>query len=297
MIAFLSAIEPLRIANRFSNNFYDWLIFSANGGAVTASNGMKVMTDNDIQAAVDIKVLFVCSGFEPLEPTVDNVADKLRELSLHGIALGAIDTGCYLLAASGLLSNYRATLHWESIAAFKETYPQVKVSYGLFEFDRDRYTCAGGTAAMDMMLHLITRTYDDKLAIKASEQLLHERIRNPADNQRMHLFLRLGVNNKKLLTAVETMERNLENPLPAPQLADICNLSLRQLERLFKQHLGTTPIGYYLQLRLERAQQMLQQTDMNIVAIAIACGFGSMAYFSRAYRKHFACSPSQDRSN
>lgn len=295
MMAFLSAVEPLRVANRFGGPLFSWRVLSTDGKPVTASNGMTMVADAPLQRLNDLAMLFVCSGFEPTHYASDALRATLRELAAYGVALGAIDTGSYLLADAGLLHGYKATMHWESISAFSETFQGTTVTDGLFEIDRDRYTCAGGTASMDLMLHLIAREHGDALAVAVSEQFLHERIRNPADDQRMSLYARLGTRNSGLLKAVGAMERHIEQPLAADELAAVAALSLRQLERLFTKHLHDTPMGYYTTLRLGRARQLLLQTDMTVLAVAMACGFGSVAHFSRAYRARFGCAPSLDK--
>lgn len=296
MMAFLSAVEPLRVANRFGGGeLFAWRIFSEDGQPVTASNGMTVMTEALTTGADTLPTLIACSGFEPARYASRGLLSWLRRLASRGAALGAIDTGCYLLAAAGLLDGYRVTLHWESASPFSEAFPGITVTGELFEIDRDRFTCAGGTAAMDMMLHMIGRRHGQDLAIAVSEQFIHDRIRGRSDHQRMTLCARLGIHNAKLLRVVEAMERHIEEPLGAEALANLGGVSLRQLERLFATHLHDTPVGYYLKLRLDRGRQFLQQTGMSVLAVALACGFGSAERFSRAYRARFGRPPREDR--
>ncbi len=187
------------------------------------------------------------------------------------------------------------TLHWESASPFSEVFPGMTVTDELFEIDRDRFTCAGGTAAMDLMLRRIAGRHGQQLAVAVSEQFIHDRIRRHSDHQRMTACARLGIHNAKLLKVMEAMERHIEEPLPAQALATLGGVSLRQLERLFAAHVHDTPVGYYLKLRLDRARQLLQQTSMSVLAVALACGFGSAARFSRAYRARFGRPPREDR--
>ena len=209
--------------------------------------------------------------------------------------LGGLDTGTHVLARAGLLNGYRATLHWENLPAFTEEFPDIETSAELFEIDRKRVTCSGGTAAIDMMLHVIWTEHGQALAMGVSEQLLHDRIRSPGDHQRMALGLRLGVRHPKLLTIVEAMEQAVEEPLSLDRLAGLGGISRRQLERLFRAHLGDTPTGYYLKLRLRRARHLLEQTEMSVLQVGTACGFASAPYFSRAYRGLFGRPPREDR--
>jgi AraC family carnitine catabolism transcriptional activator len=296
MMAFSSALEPLRVANVIDGReLYRWRVFSRDGAPVEASNGMAVLAEGSIVDAPKVDTMFVCASHAP-EDTMDRATLAwLRRLPLAGVTLGALDTGAWFLAHAGLLNGYRATVHWEWQDAFAEKFPDVDVRNSLFEIDRGRLTCAGGTAALDMMLHLIGLEFGHGLAVDISEQFIHERIRAPEDAQRMAPGQRLGVTDPKLEAVITAMEENLEEPLPAADLATIAGVSERQLERLFRRSLGCAPTRYYLDLRLRRARILLGQTRMPVMEVALACGFASPAHFSRSYRTHFGHAPREDR--
>ena len=166
-------------------------------------------------------------------------------------------TGAHLLARAGLLNGHKCTIHWENLPGFVEEFPEIDVTADLFEVDRNRLTCSGGTAALDLMLHLIAARHGQELVSKISEQCLLDRIRQPHDHQRMPYRVRLGIHHPKLIGAIEMMEANVEEPLDQAMLARYVGLSRRQLERLFRKHLGARPAQYYLELRLERARHLL----------------------------------------
>ncbi len=296
MMAFFSAVEPLRVANRLSGqNLYSWHIFSHDGRPVEASNGMAVLAEAPIGKVENFPVIIVCASFDPDRYVSKPLLSWLRRLSRQGAELGGLDTGAQILARAGLLNGYHVTLHWEHLPSFQESFPDIEVSEELFEIDGKRFTCSGGTAAIDMMLHMISARHGQELAVACSEQLLHDRIRSPGDHQRMALGLRLGVRHPKLISILEAMERSVEEPLSLDSLADIGCISRRQLERLFRGYLDDTPTGYYLKLRLRRSRHLLEQTDMSVMQVAMACGFVSAPYFSRAYRNLFGRSPREDR--
>lgn len=296
MLGFFSAVEPLRVANRLSNRrLYSWRVFSRDGRPVAASNGMTLVADAAVGAPPEVSTVVVCASFEPARHADRATLAWLRRLARCGVSLGALETGAYLLAKAGLLDGCRATLHWENLPAFAEAFPAIQTSEELFEVDGPRFTCSGGTAALDLMLHRISERHGRRLAIAVSEQMLHNRIRDPHDHQRMTLELRSGVASPKLRRVLEAMESRLEEPLAAPELARLTGLSRRQLERLFRAHLSDTPRGHYLKLRLRRARQLLEQTEMSVFEVAVACGFSSAAYFSRAYRVQFGRAPRADR--
>jgi transcriptional regulator GlxA family with amidase domain len=297
MIAFSSAIEPLRMANRDSGReLYRWSVYTIDGLPEKASNGLEITPDASIENAAGLSILFVCGGASIADAWSKQLQFALRRIAKHNnIKLGAICTGSYLLARAGLLDGYRCTIHWENIASLREEFPEVLVSDDLFMFDRDRISCAGGQASMDMMLNLIERSHGNKLVTLISEQFMCERIRSSDDRQRIPLHLALGANQPKLTEAVTLMEANIEEPISLDELSGYVGISRRQLERLFQKHLNCVPTRYYLNLRLNRARLLLLQTSKSIVDIALACGFISAPHFSKCYRDLFGIPPRDER--
>jgi AraC family carnitine catabolism transcriptional activator len=295
MIGLFSAIEPLRIANGLSGKkLFSWELISENGEAVTASNGMSLNTDVALDACKDVDSLVVVASFDPQLHESKKILTWLKQLSRKGTHLGAIDTGAHLLAKAGLLEGYRITMHWDAAPAFVEEFPAIEVTDELFEIDRNRFTCAGGTASIDMMVHLITLKCGRDFALEVCEQCIHTGIRSEGVKQRIQLTTKLGIQNTKLLKLIHAMEDHIQNPLEAQALAAIVNLSTRQVERLFKKYLQETPSSYYLKKRLERAHQLLTQSTLSVMDVAVACGFNSAAHFSRVYKQQFGRPPTQD---
>ncbi|MCB2054320.1 MAG: GlxA family transcriptional regulator [Geminicoccaceae bacterium] len=302
MIAFTSAIEPLRIANRMAGRMlYRWSVVSKDGLPVRASNGVVVQVDRSMEQ-VEIKVgqsvptVVVCSGIGAERYQDKEVFGWLRRVDRHGAIIGALCTGAHILARAGLIQDHRCTIHWENLPGFVEAFPDLDVAADLYEVDRNRFTCSGGTAPLDLMLNRIAQAHGEPLATKVSEQCLLDRIRGPQDRQRMPIRIRLGVHHPKLIMAIELMEANIEEPLSQELLAKYVALSRRQLERLVRRHLGRTPAQYYLELRLERARHLLYQTDLPVMDIACACGFVSASHFSTCYRQMFGRTPRAERS-
>ena len=297
MLAFASALEPLRAANRQSNrDLFNWVIANPGGTVAVASNGVEVRADGDLTILQECRMVFVCAGVNVRSNTDRNVLNLIRRLDRNGAVIGAICTGTYVMAAAGLLDGRRCTIHWENIDGLSEEFPDLEITNDLFEVDGTRVTCSGGTASLDMMLNLITQAHGATLAAEISDQFIHDRIREPTDRQRMELRSRLGVSHPKLLAVVKTMEDNLEEPLAQTDIARMTNLSTRQLERLFRKYLNTTPTRYYLNLRLARARHLLRQTSMSILSVALACGFVSASHFSKCYRECYGCTPRAERA-
>lgn len=296
MIAFSSAIEALRLANRAAqSDLYRYSLWSENGQTCRASNGVEIQVSGSFGEARDLDMLIVCGGIDVHRPDHRALQATLRRNCTRGAAIGAVCTGTYVLAKAGLLDGYRATIHWENLASLASEHDAVEIGSDLFEIDRNRFTCAGGTAAADMMLSLIARDHGPDLAAAVAEQLIHHRIREAGERQRMDLRIRLGVAHPKLLQVVGLMEETFAEPLGSQDLADSVQLSKRQLERLFLKYLGRSPAKHYLRIRLEHARHLIRQTAMPLLTIAIECGFASASHFSKVYVDHFDRPPSAER--
>jgi transcriptional regulator GlxA family with amidase domain len=177
----------------------------------------------------------------------------------------------------------------------REEFPNVLMSSNLFAIDRDRFTCSGGNSSLDMMLQFVSNHHGPELAAAVSEMFIMERIRDHHDTQRIPLRLHLGNSQPKLIEAVALMEANLEETISLDDLAQYVGVSRRQLERLFQKHLKCVPSRYYLELRLNRARQLLLQTNLSIIDVSLACGFVSAPHFSKCYRDFFGIPPREER--
>ncbi len=296
MMAFSSAVEPLRMANQISGEtLYEWRILSTDNQPVKASNGISILPDSNIDDIGSLDTLFVCSGVNVRDTWSKPLLQVLHKVARRGISLGSLCTATYLLSKAGLLNGYRCTTHWENLAGMREEFPNVIYTEELFELDRDRYTCSGGSAPLDMMLRLIKDQYGPKLANSISEMFICERIRDKHDRQKIPLLLQLGTSQPKLTEAIELMEANIEEPMSLNELASLVGISRRQLERLFQKHIHCVPTRHYLELRLKRARQLLLQTDKSIVDVGLACGFVSAPHFSKCYRDHYGFPPRDER--
>ncbi|MEM7196614.1 MAG: GlxA family transcriptional regulator [Pseudomonadota bacterium] len=295
MMAFTAAVDQIRMANRLAGKqLYEWVILGESGEPVEASNNL-VLTTADYKGSGRFDAVFVCGGINIESKASKSIVAWLKEQAARKIPLGAICTGSYILAEAGLLKDYRCTIHWENMIGLRERFPELVISPDLFEIDRDRFTCAGGSAAMDMMVYLIAEKHGWDLATSVAEEFLVERIRGRNDRQRLPLRLQLGASQPKLAEAVAYMEANIEELISLDEIASHVGLSRRQLERLFQKYLHCVPTRYYMRLRLMHARQLLLQTSMPIVDIAFASGFVSTPHFSKCYREFFGIPPRDER--
>jgi AraC family transcriptional regulator, glycine betaine-responsive activator len=296
MHCLVCGIDTLRIANRMSGKqIYDWNILTINGESERCSSGVEILPDMPFADATNLDILFVLGGIETDKIKDEHLLAELRRVAHHGTGIGALSTGTFILAAAGLLNNYRCTIHWEGAISLQERYPQANFTGSLFEIDRNRYTCAGGTAVIDMMLHIITEDHGPRLAQDISLQFMHDRIRTHHDKQQAVRKLQLAAKSQKLLSIVEHMEQNIEDPISPEELAQAVGISIRQVERLFRQHTNKSPARYYMELRLEHARLLLLQTSMSITEIFIASGFTTHSHFAKSYREQYGISPSRER--
>ncbi|KFE33872.1 AraC family transcriptional regulator [Thioclava atlantica] len=295
MMACASASEPFRAANRLAGEtLYDLHILSSTGGAISSSSGFKLETQA-LAFAPELDRLFVVASLD-IEQLHDKTATRfLQRFAITGKPIGALSNGSFVLARAGVLDGYRCTLHWESLAEFGEEFPLIETCREIYVRDRNRWTCAGGIAAIDLMLEQVATDFGGNLAAEVAEQFLHSRIRGPEEFQRMETKWRYGVRDERINAAIRCMEHNLETLVEISDIAQKCNLSLRHMERLWHKHFDMTPKQFYMRLRLKEAQRLLKETSEPIAGIALRCGFVSASHLGGTYRRAFGRSPGEER--
>jgi len=298
MLSFASAIEPLRIANRMAGQrLYTWSLAGEAGaqGEVTCSNGAAFRLDMGLADLQREDTLLVCGGIDVQRATTKGIINWLRREARRGVVMGGLCTGAYALAKAGLLDGRKATIHWENQDGFSEEFEEVKLTKSVFVLDGNRMTTAGGTASLDLMLKLIAADHGEDLANTVADQLIYSAIRTDQDTQRLSIPTRIGVRHPKLSQVIQMMEAAIEEPISPADLAEDVGMSTRQLERLFRRYLNRSPKRYYMELRLQKARNLLMQTDMSVINVALACGFASPSHFSKCYRAHYNTTPYRER--
>lgn len=297
MMALSAATEPLRAANRVSGRtLYSWHLLSADGESVASSSGFTLLPDVAITATEELDQLFVVASLGVDNYRSAHVFDWLRRFAASGKPLGGISLGAMLLARAGLLSGYKCTIHWESQRHFAEEFPLLDVSPDIYCIDRNRSTCGGGTAAMDLMLELIARQHGHALATEVADQFLHTRIRTSQESQKTAIQWRYGVDDRRIIKAIALMEQNIENPISMRAIASLVGISHRQFERLWLKHFEESPAKFYQELRLKAAQKLICESTYSLFDIAVQCGFSSASHLGRCYRQFFKRTPGEERS-
>ncbi len=296
-LAFSCAVEPLRIANLVSGeDLYSWSFASEHGAQAICSNGSVTLVHSGFDALAKCDQLFVLSGIHMRDHVSRPLLALLRRERARGTSIGALCSGAWLLAEAGFLDGMQAAIHWEYHDAFMEAFPDVNLVRSVFVADEKHITASGGTATADLMLHLIEKDHGEELAIDVADQMVYNAVRNATAKQRVSLQSRNGMRNAHLAKAIQVMQDSIETPVAPSEIAEELGISTRQLERLFGKYLNTSPKKYFMEMRLERAQKLLLQTEASVTEIAMACGFENPGHFSRVYRLSFGVTPNAQRN-
>lgn len=294
LLAFSSAIEPLRIANQLSQRaLYDWRTLSQDGGAVTSSCGVSVNVDGACDAVGREDILMVCAGNVPTAAESGPVVGAVKRHFRHGGRVGGLCTGSIALARAGILGARRFTLHWENQPAFIEAFPDLVPSENKFEIDDRLMTCGGGAAATDMMIDMIARDHGEAFATMVSDMCLRRVAIGRDLSQRSPISAVIQTRNPGLVAIVELMKQHREDPLTLAQIAERIGYSRRNIERMFKMTLGQSPARFYHNLRLDYGRNLLASTDLSLAEVAAACGFDSKSHFSKSFSRRFGVAPSR----
>ena len=296
LLSFASAIECLRIANRMAEEeLYSWVLTGDSEDVITCSAGVRFNLDFALSDLNREDVVLVCGGMDVQKAATKRMLNWLRREARKGLRMGGLCTASYVLARAGLLDGKRATIHWENHDSFLEEFEDVTLTKSVFVIDGNRMSTAGGTSSIDLMLNIIADDHGEKLANAVADQQIYSSIRTDQDTQRLSIPTRIGVRHPKLSQVIRMMEQNIEEPISPSILAQEVGMSTRQLERLFRRYLNRSPKRYYMELRLQKARNLLLQTDMSVINVALACGFASPSHFSKCYRAHYDTTPYRER--
>ncbi|MFO1191473.1 MAG: GlxA family transcriptional regulator [Rhodoferax sp.] len=299
LLAFSAFIDTLRLAadegDRSRPILCRWVVPSHNMRPVRSSCGVEVLPTGELDDPRNHDYVVVVGGLLDGPPMPDAMLDYLRLAAQRQVPLVGVCTGSFVLARLGLLQGRRCCVSWFHHAEFEARFPQVPASSDeLFIVDQDRLTCAGGTSVVHLASHLVAQHCGPAPARKALRIMIEEAPLPPMAPQPPPL-MSTQTREHRVRKAMLLIERNLANPLSAEFIAQHVGLGTRQLERLFKAELGTSPAGFALQLRLAHAHQLLRATRQPISEIALECGFVNRSHFARSFRTQYGNSPSSLR--
>lgn len=300
LMSLASAVEPLRAANHLAGRpLYQCRYISGAGGFAASTSGGGFQTEPlSALAQTDLAppdLALVVAGGNPMLFEDRNLNRALRALAHRGVPLGGISGGAAILAKAGLMGGRRFTLHWEHIDALAEYAPDLLIERALYVIDRDRFSCAGGVAAMDMMGALIAREHGAVFARAVSDWFIHPRLRMADEPQQAGARQRFDLHHPMLEAAIDLMTSHLADPLGPAQLAQLSGGSARQLQRLFAAQFDQPMMGFYRDLRLAKADELLRQTALSVLEIALLTGFTSAAHLTRLFTARYGQPPGRRR--
>ncbi len=295
LMSYACTVEPLRAANLLSNRPLYEVVHFGDAVPIESSGAASVEPQYAVGDAVDLDLILVVAGGDPFAHTDRAVLKWLRALARRGVRIGGVSGGSVILAHAGLMTGRRLTVHWEHAARLGEAFPDLLIERRLYVIDRDRVTCGGGTAPLDLMHALIAGQHGGVFARLVSDWFLHTDIRAATAPQRGSVAERLGAHSPHVLEAVTAMESHVGDPLSLKQLALMADVSPRHLNRLFAEAFGQSVMDYYRDMRLETAKRLIRSTGMSLGEIAEATGFSNPGHFSNAYNARFGNRPRADR--
>lgn len=298
-----AAIEAFGTANRLAHRqVYRWRFVSVQERHVESDSGIRIECGTDIdlelhgiRSSERTDIVFITSDRPQSQSQMAKVKRYLQGLHKAGARLVGTGRGTLLLAEAGFLDGQRCAVHWQHLPEFDARYPKVNVDCHLYEVGERVITCAGLTASLDLVMNLVRVDLGADIASQLCNHHVVEQVRPSRHRQRRPDISSIEINNPRIAAAIAIMKKNLAPPLPLVQLAKRMGMSRRQVERLFELEGQQAPARFYLHVRLEKAQKLLQKTDLPIVDIGRECGFISASHFSKCYRKRFGHSPKRER--
>lgn len=290
--AFTQSLDTIVTANLLRPGLFATRTFGLQQDEVVSDLGLVIRPDSliTLDEVKELDLLVVCGGYRTELKTSPELTQLLRGAAESGAQLAGLWNGAWFLGAAGLLDSYRCAIHPEHRPALAEICKITHVTSEPFVIDRDRLTASSPAGAFHMALDWI-RTLHDKALVEGIEDILSF---EESRYRRVKASPNISV-SAPLREVVKLMEANLEEPLEMEQLVTYAGRSRRQVERLFREQLGTTPQRYYLELRITEARRLLQHTEMSQVEVLVACGFVSPSHFSKCYSAYFGYRPSKEK--
>lgn len=299
MACLTSMIEPLRVANEISGTeVFAWTLVSEDGARVQASANVWFEPDAALEDCGKLDQLFILSDPASQFTSPQTSNGVMRKLARHGVQMGAISGGIFPLARAGLLEGHVTSVHWVYEAAFAAEFPQLEATEHVIVLGKERLTASGAAAAFDLSLHLIEAAIDANVATEVACWFQHPVVRGQGVTQRKPTFAPEVTNDMlppMVRKAIDMFAANIEETVKINDVAREVGVSVRQLERVFVQVTGKTPLRYYQSLRMHKARQMLLYGNESMIQIALAVGYSSTASLAKTYIEVFGISPKEDR--
>ncbi|WEB39436.1 DJ-1/PfpI family protein [Streptomyces yunnanensis] len=271
---------------------------------VTTSAGVRVLPDLTFREAATraIDTLMVPGSVEVDDQrrvralTDPTVVRWVQTLAGRARRIASVCVGAHLLAAAGLLDGRRATTHWSTAHQLAAEHPSVEVDADpIFIRDHDVWTGAGITACLDLSLALVAEDFGEAVALRIARQLVMY-LKRPSGQSQFSVPIEPASTTRRMDELRHHVTRHLADRLTVADLAEHAHVSERQLTRIFKTELGTTPAAYLESARVEAARNRLESTDDTLERVATACGFHTTDTLIRAFRRKLDTTPTEYRN-
>jgi len=296
LMPYSSVMEPLRTANLLADRvLYDIRHLPGVGASSASSSGAVIKASAFIGEQVDFDLLLVFANSNLVAAEHVRLYEWLRLLDNREVLLGGVSGGIVLLAKAGVLEKRRLAVHPGLLSVLAAVSSTLILEHCPYIIDRNRLTCLGGTAPLEMMRALITEHHGPEFADRVCDRFSQGNDMSGDGVLRSRQSERYRVTSTSVLKAISAMENHIADPLDLSQLARQSGLGERQLNRVFKDKLGVSTVSFYRCLRLEKGHALLLQTGLSMSEIAATTGFTGAAHFSTRFRQRYGMPPSQLR--
>lgn len=290
------AVELFTINRLKVPSWYETFVFAETKGSTRTSDGVEIQATQDLNSIRHVDKILI-PGWATNKTLTPQARLAFKTAYESGVEFISFCSGSFALAESGILDHRRATTHWAFSETFQSRFKNVELVDGVLFVNEDRIaTSAGSTAAIDLGLHIIRRDFGVEIANGIAQRL----VASPARSGLQHQYIECPVQDESncIATCCEWALRNLFNQsLTVDAMANVANLSRRSFDRNFRKVTGETPNAWMTNQRLDRATELLEETDQSIELIATKVGFGSPTTFRQCFNRRYHVSPSQYRKN
>ena len=295
LLALASAIDVLRAANaQRSASVYAWTLVSADATEVYSSSGLPLRCE-PLDAARPARVIALCGGDRSHDYHDSRLLHWLREMATRDVQIGSISDGAFVAATAGLFFQHRSTIHWKCLDAYRVRFPDLDIRASILEIDRRRFSCAGGTASLDLFLHFVFEDFGPECVAAINDNYFHEGVRDSSISQNMADAYRHATASPILAEVLRILHSRIDERLSVAEVAREVGSTHRSVDRLFQRHLQSTPMAYLRKIRLTKAAALLKQTGLPISDIAQACGFSTASHLGKYFRGEYQLTPTQYR--
>ena len=263
---------------------YDFAVVSGEPPPLRAHNDFTIQPSCGLQRLADADLIALPAvGDDRLAAFPPDLLEALRAAVDRGARVLSICSGAFILGEAGLLDGRRCTTHWRHAAELARRFPQAKVDPDVLYVDDDPVITSAGTAAgIDACLYLVRKEQGSRVANGIARRMVVPPHRDGGQAQYVVQPVAPSCDGT-LRDLLEWLRGHLDQTLTVRQLAARANMSERTLARRFVQDTGTTPQRWLTGQRILLAQQLLEESDATVDAIAERSGFGN----ATALRHHF----------